>query len=139
MPTIYLHCARDNMKVDMVPVLMEFRGRNINNHSSIKLQVPQVLLLFSLSVKSDSVTLWSAACQASLSLIISQRLLNLISIELVMSSNHLVFCYLLLILYHLLLLLPSISPSIRVFSEESALCIRWPKVLEFHLLHQSFQ
>ena len=63
------------------------------------MQVPPVLLLFCRSVMSDSATLWSAACQASLSLIISQRLLKLISVELVMSSNHLVFCHLLLVLY----------------------------------------
>ena len=60
------------------------------------------------------VTPWTAACQASLSIIISQSLLKLMSIELVMPSNH-------LILYCPLLLLPSIFPSIRVFSNESAL------------------
>ena len=66
------------------------------------------------------VTPWTAACQASLSITNSQSLLKLMSIELVMPSNHLIFC-------HPLLLLPSIFPSIRVFSNESALCIRWPK------------
>ena len=58
-------------------------------------------------------TLQTAACQASLSFTVSQSLLKLISIELVMPSNHLIFC-------HPLLLLPSIFPSIRVFSKESA-------------------
>ena len=58
--------------------------------------------------------------QASLSITNSRSLLKLLSIELVMPSNH-------LILYHPLLLLPSIFPNIRVFSNESALCIRWPK------------
>ena len=48
-----------------------------------------------------------------------------------MSSNHLILCHLLLLLCHLLLLLPSIFPSIRVFSNESALCIRWPKYWSF--------
>ena len=60
-------------------------------------------------------TTWTTACQASLSITNSQSLLKLISIESVMPSNH-------LILYHPLLLLPSIFPSIRVFSNESALC-----------------
>ena len=69
-------------------------------------------------------TVWTAACQASLSITDSQSLLKLMSIELVMSSNH-------LILYFPLLLLPSIFPSIRVFSNESVLCIRWPKYWSF--------
>ena len=62
----------------------------------------------------------TTACQASLSITNSQTLLRLISIESVMPSNHLILCY-------PLLLLPSIFPSIRVFSNESALRIRWPK------------
>ena len=62
--------------------------------------------------------------QASLSFTISQSSLKLMSIELVMPSNH-------LILYRPLLLLPSVFPSIMVFSNESALCIRWPKYLSF--------
>ena len=65
-------------------------------------------------------TPWTAARQASLSITNSQSLPRLMSIESVMLSNHLIFC-------HPLLLLPSIFPSIRVFSHESALCIRWPK------------
>ena len=64
-------------------------------------------------------TPWMAARQASLSIAYSQSLLRLMSIELVMPSNHLILC-------HPLLLLPSIFPSIRVFSNESVLCIRWP-------------
>ena len=62
--------------------------------------------------------------QASLSITISQSLLKLMSIESVMPSNHLILC-------HPLLLLPSLFPSIRVFSNESALCIRWPKYQSF--------
>ena len=73
---------------------------------------------------------WTAAHQASLSDTTSQSLLKLMSIELGMSSNHLILC-------HPLLLLPSIFPSIRAFCNESVLCIRWPKVLE--LQHQSFK
>ena len=67
-----------------------------------------------------------AACQASLSFTISQSLLKLMSIESVISSNHLILC-------HPLLLLPSIFPSIRVFSRESALLIRGPKYWSFSL------
>ena len=70
------------------------------------------------------VTPWTAVCQASLSITNSQNLLKLMSIESVMPSNHLV-------LYHPLLLLPSIFPNIRVFSHESVLCIRWPKYWNF--------
>ena len=66
---------------------------------------------------------WTAALQASLS-INSRSLLKLISIELVMPSNHFILC-------HPLLLLPSIFPRIRVFSNESVLCIRWPKYWSF--------
>ena len=69
-------------------------------------------------------TPWTAAHQASLSIISSWNLLKLISIELVMPSNHLIRC-------HPLLLLPSILASIRVFSNESVLCIRWPKYWSF--------
>ena len=70
---------------------------------------------FSCSVVSDSATPWTTACQAYLSIINSQSLLKFMSIELVMSSNHLIFC-------HPLLLVPSIFPSISVFSNESVLC-----------------
>ena len=69
-------------------------------------------------------TLWTAACQASLSITNSQSLLKLMSIELVIPSNHLILC-------RPLLLLLSIFPSIRVFSNESVLCIRWPKYWSF--------
>ena len=69
-------------------------------------------------------TPWTAACQASLSLTKSQRLFKLMSIEEVMPSNHLILCC-------LLLLLPSIFPSIRVFSNESVVHIRWPKYWSF--------
>ena len=78
------------------------------------------------------VTPWTATNQASLPFTISRRLLRLMSTELVMPSNHLIFC-------HPLLLLPSVFPSIRVLSNESALRIRWPNVLELQLHHQSFQ
>ena len=70
------------------------------------------------------VTPWTAACQASLSFAISWSLLILMFIELVMPSKHLILSY-------PLLLLPSIFPSIRVFSSELALLIRWPKYRNF--------
>ena len=76
------------------------------------------------------VTPWIAARQASLSYTQFQSLLKLMPIKLVMSSNHLILC-------HSLLLLPSIFPSIRVFSNESVLRVRWPQILELQL--QSFQ
>ena len=63
---------------------------------------------------------WTAACQASLSFTISQSSLKLVSTESMISSNHLIFC-------HPLLLLSSIFPNIRVFSNESVFRIRWPK------------
>ena len=69
-------------------------------------------------------TAWTAACQASLSITNSQSLLKLMSIESVMPSSHLIFC-------HPFLLLPPIPPSIRVFSNESTLRMRWPKYWSF--------
>ena len=69
-------------------------------------------------------TPWSATCQASLSITNSRSLLKLMSIELVMPTSHLILC-------HPLLLPPSIFPSIRVFPNESVLCIRWPKYWSF--------
>ena len=78
----------------------------------------------SLSHVQLSVTPWTAALQSSLSITNTQSLLKLMSIELVMPSNHLILC-------RPLLLLPSIFPSIRVFSNKSALHIRWPKYWSF--------
>ena len=71
-------------------------------------------------------TPWTAARQASLSITISRSLLKLVSIESVMPSNHLILC-------HPLLLLPSLFPSIRVFSNKSVLCITWPKYWSFSI------
>ena len=83
---------------------------------------------------------WTAACQTPLSSTISQSLLKFMSIELVMLSNHLILC-------SPLLLLPSVFPTIRVFSNESAFCIlssesalriRWPKCWNFHFSNSPF-
>ena len=70
------------------------------------------------------VTLWTVALQASLSITNSWNLLKVMSIELVMPSNHLILC-------HPLLVLPSVFPSIRIFSNESTLHMRWPKYWSF--------
>ena len=75
---------------------------------------------------SNSATPWTVTCQASLSITLSLSLLKLMSIELVMPFNHLILCC-------SLLLLPSIFSSIRVFSNESALCIRWSKYWSFSI------
>ena len=84
----------------------------------------QISLVQSLSCVRLSVTPWTAAHRASLSITNSWSLLKLMSIESVMPSNNLILCC-------PLLLLPSIFPSIKVFSNESALCIRWPKYWSF--------
>ena len=87
-------------------------------------------MLFSLSVQlsrsvvSDSATPCTTACQASLSITNSRSIFKLVSIESVMPSNHLILC-------HPLLLLPSIFPSLKVFSYDPVLHIRWPKCWSF--------
>ena len=91
-----------------------------------------VVVFQSLSHVQLLATPWvAAACQASLSFTISQSLLKLMSIESMMPSNHLILC-------HPLPLLPSIFPSFRVFSNESAVCIRWPKYLSFSFIISPF-
>ena len=79
---------------------------------------------FSHSIVSDSATPWIAACQASLSVTISQSSLRLMSIESVMPSRHFILC-------RPLFLLPPVPPSIRVFSNDSTLRMRWPKYWSF--------
>ena len=90
----------------------------------MKIQSVQFSSVQSLSHVRLFATPWTAACQASLSITNSQSPPKLMSIELVMPSNH-------LILFQPLLLLPSIFPSVRVFSNESVLCISWPKYWSF--------
>ena len=87
---------------------------------SITIHLGGVVVVQSLSRVQLFVTPWTAACQASLCITNSRSLLKLMSIELVMTSNHLTLC-----------LLPPFFPSIRVFSNESALPIRWPKDWSF--------
>ena len=105
----------------------EQRSKNLQQNTS------KLSLYFYYSVQLLSrvrlfATPWTAAFQASLSITNSQSLLKLMSIESVMPSNHLILC-------HPLLLPPSIFPSITVFSNESVLCIRWPKYWIFQLQH----
>ena len=92
--------------------------------SPLEMPSPSVSSVQSLSHVRFFVTIWTAACQASLSITNSRSLPKLMSIELVMPSSHLILC-------HPLLLSPSIFPSIRVFSNESVLPIRWPKYWSF--------
>ena len=112
------------MCVDNMQILCHF----INPFYSGLFSPPHFFLQFS-SVQSLScvqlfATPWTASHQVFLSITNSQSLLKLMSIESVMSSNHLILC-------HPLLLQPSIFPSIRVFSKESVLHIRWPKYWSF--------
>ena len=101
------------------------RTKNVNQIISLThLLVVVVAIVQSLSRVQLFAIPWTAAHQASLSFTISQSLLKLVSIESVMPSNHLILC-------HPLLLLPSVFPSIRDFSNESALPIRWPKYWSF--------
>ena len=92
--------------------------KNIDN--SVQFSSVQFSSVHSLSQFRLFVTPWTAARQTSLSITNSRSLPKLMSIESVMPSSHLVLC-------HPLLLLPSIFPSIGVFSNESVLCIRWTK------------
>ena len=94
--------------------------------SSLAFHTMYTVVVQSLSRVWLFATPWTATCQASLSFTVSQSLLKFISIESVMSSNHLILCC-------PLLLLPSIFSSVRDFSNESAFCIRWPKYWHFSL------
>ena len=100
---------------------------NIHDKNSHESGYRQVIVIVQLPSRVWlSVTPWTAAHQVSLSFTISLSLLKLMSIESVMPPNHLILC-------HPLLLLPSIFPSIRVFSSESALCVMWPKYWSFSI------
>ena len=100
-----------------------FTGISLNSVCIVR-HNPFAVVVQSLSHVQLFATTWITAHQASLSFTISWSLLKLMSIELVMPSNHLILCYPLFVL-------PSIFPRIRVFSNESALCIRWPKYWRF--------
>ena len=121
MTWLYIWILRNNLlglksKSDKVTALWLILKTFFSIHSSVQ---------FSLSVMSDSFeTPWTATCQASLSITNSWSPPKPMSTESVMPSNHLLLC-------RPLLLLPSIIPSIRVFSNESVLRIRWPKYWSF--------
>ena len=108
-----------------VPIFMAGFAHPLLLHPYFAVSSPDLFVVIQLlSCIWLFVTPWTAALQASLTFTISWSLLKLMSIELVMPSNHLILC-------HLLLLLPSIFPSIRIFSSELALRIRWPKYWSF--------
>ena len=92
------------------------KSKTSNSVPSVQFSRSNLVQLFATS--------WTAACQASLSITNSQSSPKPMSVESVMPSNHLILC-------HPLLLPPWIFPSLRVFSNESALCIRWPKYWSF--------
>ena len=119
---------------EILNIFKPLGGARRQAHNAIR--GPQFSSVQSLSCVQLFTNPWTAARQASLSFTNSQSLLKLISIKSVMPSNHLILC-------RPLLLLPSTFPSIRVFSNESALHIggeiKRNKVLEFQLQHQSFQ
>ena len=106
------------------PSVSSVREGSSRKQSWIVASASEPQFQFSHSVMFDSATPWTAAQQASLSITSSWSLLRLMSIEPVMPSSHLIFC-------RPLLLLPSIFPSIRIFSNESVLRIRWPEYWSF--------
>ena len=108
----------------VLPNFLSFDDLLCINFASFYFVLIFVVVLQSLSHVPLFMTTWTAACQASLSFTISQSALRLMSIESVMPSNH-------PILYHLFLLLPSIFPNIKIFSNESVLPNRWPKYWSF--------
>ena len=116
------------LTVPRYPSHSSSKGGILHNHSAIIIAKELTLccVAHSLSCVQLFVTSWTEAHQASLSITNSQSLLKLISIKSVMPSNHLIFCL-------PLLLLPSIFPSIRVFSKESFLHIRWSKYWSFSI------
>ena len=117
---------------DDIQMANKHRKRCLALHVIRKLQIKTTVRYHCTLMQFSSVTQscppfttpWTAACQASLSFTISQSLLKLMSIESVMPSNHRILC-------HLLFLLPSIFPIIRVFSNEWTLCVRWTKYRSF--------
>ena len=110
-------CDCKTKQKDYVPFLFSSHQLNVISRALRSVQ-------FSHSVVSDSATPWTAARQASLFITNFRSLPKLMSIELVIPSNHLIFCC-------PLLLPPSVFPSIRVFSNESVIHIRWPKYWSF--------
>ena len=119
---MWRYCARDQVGTKMTTVLT-FYNVVLESYISPVSYYSISSVQFSLSVVSDSVTPWIAARRASLSITNSQSSLKLMSINSVMPSSHLILCR--------PLLLPPIPSSIRVFSNESTLRMRWPKDWSF--------
>ena len=103
---------------------LNYNRYKVKSESLMGRNLVSILVVQSLSHIWLFVTPWTAAHEASLSITTSRSLLKLMTIELVMPSNHFIF-------YHPLLLPSSTLPSIRVFSKELTLCIRWPKYWSF--------
>ena len=130
------HESKYNDRTNIIWIFMRFRGyikckihnKNYTDPPFSKKKKKSIWMQFSsvqlLSLSELFATLWTSALQASLSITNSWSLPKLLSIESVMPSNYLILC-------RPFLLLPSIFPSIRLFSNESALCIRWPKYWNF--------
>ena len=120
-PTLLSQC-----QIVSAPQISLYRKPTLPSKPKIYMLLQNIAIssVQSLSCVRLFVTPWTAALQASLTITNSQSLLKLMSIELVIPSNHLILCC-------PLLLLPSIFPSIRVFSSESVLHIRWPKYWSF--------
>ena len=112
--------CKAGLKRHLIPHELELVPKSWNKSGSCL----QFSLVQSLSRVRLFATPWIAACQASLSITNSWSLLKLLPIVSVMPSSHLILC-------HPLLLLPPVPPSIRVFSNESTLCMRWPKYWSF--------
>ena len=116
---------QDWKRLDFIPIPKKGNAQECSNYIQLCLfSHPGISSVQSFSCVWLFATPWTAACQASLSITNSQSLLKLMSIESVMPFNHLILC-------HPLLLLPSIFPSIRVFSNASVLPIRWSKYWSF--------
>ena len=112
------------MIITVLPIEPSMPPYNSDTYPELRLESAQFSSIQSLSHVQLFAAPWTAACQASLSITNSWSLLRLMSIESVMPSNHLILCC-------PLLLLPSVFPSIRVFSSESVLHIKWPKYWSF--------
>ena len=134
-PEVWCYCSNGHIGHDFLNQKMEVMAPSSKTFVSIigliynsSSTMPGIQQMFSsvqlLSHVQLFATLWTAGQQASLSITNSQSSLKLMSIESVMPSNHLILC-------RPLLFRPAIFPSIRVFSNESVLCIRWPKYCSF--------
>ena len=125
-PQVYWRLRIDNVTLPCYLTTNQSENSIQGDHILWPSPSPGLSFWFSCSIVYNSETPWSAACQASQSIIHYWSLLKLMSIELLMPSNH-------LILWHPLILLPSIFPNIKLLSNESFLCIRWPKYWSFSI------